>query len=127
MATHRLAVIATSRSSDLHRLVERREQPLGHGHGVARDTGTRQQHRELIAAGARPGDTGACSGGQPGGHGAEQHLTGAVAKTVVDDLEGVEVHEQHSQAVTGGAGGLVRVFQPIEKEGTVGQSGQVSS
>ena len=51
--------------------------------------------RELVAAEAGDDVVGAQHAAQPLGHGDEQPVAGAVPERVVDELEVVEVDEQH--------------------------------
>ncbi len=52
---------------------------------------------------------------------AQQLVPRRVAVGVVDDLEEVEVDEQHGHALVGGAGALDGVRQPVGEEHTVGE------
>ena len=58
------------------------------------------------------------------GGGDQQLVAGAVAERVVDDLEVVDVGEQHREAGVGLAAALERVGQRAVEERAVGQAGQ---
>jgi hypothetical protein len=79
-------------------------------------------HDELVAADAPQQVLRAQDRAQPLRHLAQQRVTGGVAEAVVDDLEAVEVAEQH-------ADGALRVVleharQPLAGEEAVGRTGQ---
>ena len=82
----------------VHRRLERAQHPRGHGAGL-RDgiVDARQHDRELVAA--QPGDDVLRAHGmpQPAGDGDEQRVADGVAERVVDDLEVVDVDEQHAE------------------------------
>ena len=79
---------------------------------------------ELVAAEPRDGVVATDRGGEPSAHRDEQLVAGVVAEAVVDDLEAVEVeeeHRHHGPAVTeAGEGGV----EPLDRERTVGQVGE---
>ena len=55
----------------------------------------------------------------------EQLVAGEVPEAVVDQLEAVEVEEQHGEQVAPAAAGPVeRALQPLHEEGAVGQAGE---
>jgi hypothetical protein len=114
--------LAAVRVRGAERPVEQRQQPLGQrGRLLGR---ARDDEGELVTA--EPGDevTVARGRAQPVGHLGEQQVPGLVAGHVVDDLEAVEVDEQHAGRLAGrgtGAGRLEGGHQP----GPVGQSGEV--
>ena len=82
------------------------------------------QDRELVAAEAGGGVDGAHAVLQPASDLPQDHVTNAVTETVVDVLEVIDVHEQHSdgQAVAALAGERVR--DAIAKQRPVGQPGE---
>ena len=84
--------------------------------GLAGDAG--QQDGELVAAEAGDDVARSQDAAQPLGHAAEEAIAGAVAERVVDDLEVVEVDEQHGDAPLGAQ----RAAQAREEELAVGQA-----
>ncbi len=82
------------------------------------------QHRELVAAEARDGVARTHSCPEPGPDGAQQGVAGAVAEAVVDDLEPVEVEEQHQRPPVTALGAAQRPREPVEERVPVGQVGE---
>ena len=83
------------------------------------------QHRELVTAEPRDEIVGAQAMPQALGSGLQQLVAGAVAETVVDRLEAVEVEEHHGEAV--GRLALVsrhRAFELAEEVAAIGQVGK---
>ena len=79
---------------------------------------------ELVAAESRDGVVAADRGGEPAPHRDEQLVAGVVAEAVVDDLEAVEVEEEHRHhgpavAETGECG-----VEPLDRERAVRQVGE---
>ena len=85
-------------AGDVERLAERRAQPAG-GHRRLRLVGDAgAEDRELVAAEARDQVALADRAAQALGDLDQQPVAGLVAEAVVDDLEVVEVEEQHRDA-----------------------------
>ncbi len=86
-----------------------------------------EQERELVAAQARHRVVGPQRRFQPTGDGHQQLVAGRVAEAVVDDLEAVEVEEQHRRA----DGGVValrapdRLVEAVDEQDAVRQAGEV--
>ena len=85
--------------------------PLGEGHDVARALGFGEEDGELVAR--QPGDAvqRARLREQPAADHGQQSVAGLVAQRIVDDLEAVDVDQQHIDAVIGvGASWLFKIF-----------------
>ena len=80
---------------DRERHLQRVDHPLRHREGALELDLVRQQDRELVAA--QPGRqvVGPDAAPDPVRHGRQEPVAGRVAERVVDDLEVVEVEEQH--------------------------------
>ncbi len=131
---HRLAVVVDLDHADAHaqlegvvvpheaEILDRLAQVVGDQHGLV-GRAVRQQHAELVAA--EPGQDVAVAhlGLQHLGQQLQQHVAGAVAAGVVDDLELVEVHVQqrvHVAVVLGRVqrdGDLVLELVPVDQAG----------
>ena len=61
---------------------------------------------------------------QPGPDGHQRLVAGGVAEAVVDDLEPVEVDEQHGQDPVPAVEAAQRLAEPVHEQRTVGQSRQ---
>ena len=85
---------------------------------LARDAG--QQDGELVAAEAGHDVGRTQHAAQPLGDAAEQAIAGAVAERVVDDLEVVEVDEQHGDAPAGAQ----RAAEALHEQLAIGQAGE---
>ena len=107
-----------------HRLPQRVQHPVGHLGGVVRRGHALQDHDELVTAEPRQRVAGAYGTAEPLGHDAEQLVPDLVSEVVVDDLELVDVPEEHGHAGPGAIGLRQRVVEVIEQEATVGQSRQ---
>ena len=84
------------------------------------------QDREFVAAQARDHVVGAHRRHQPLGHFHQQAVAGGMAHAVVDQLEPVQVQEQHRERhAVAQARTLDRMTQAVEQVGPVGQAGQV--
>ena len=79
------------------------------------------QHGELVAAEARHGVLGPQRLLDAGRDGGEQLVAGRVAEAVVDELELVEVEEEHRDRAAAGAALRQRVLEPVEEEVAVGE------
>ena len=115
-------------AGDRERVGQRGEHALGDDGRLARvgDVLELEQHGELVAAHARDGVARAQRGVEPQRDGLQQPVAGLVAERVVDDLEAVEVEEQH-----GGAGVRLAaaraaqgLLEPVDEERAVGEAGQ---
>lgn len=84
-------------AGDVERGEQALDEALGEG-GCLGGVGVAvEQDRELIPAEAGGGVGGAHGGGEAFGDGDEQVVAGVVAQAVVDDLEVVEVQDEHRQ------------------------------
>jgi len=101
--------------------VELRERALGHRDGLVLAGPALQQHGELVAAEPCRGVAVAEAAHQPLGHLAEHAVAGLVAQRVVDDLEVVDVDEQHVDRV---AAGPQRLVHAVDEERAVRQAGE---
>jgi hypothetical protein len=107
--------VCTARGSESTRRSYRRD---------VRDRHVLQQDRELVAAQARHGVFGAQAGAQPSRHFAQGRVAGGVPERVVDQLEAVEVEEQHGQHALRAAAARDGVGQALGEQEAVGQLGQ---
>ena len=98
-----------------------RQHPRGHRAGLGDGVVDARQHdRELVAA--QPGDDVLRAHGmpQPAGDGDEQRVADGVAERVVDDLEVVDVDEQHAERAGAGrelAAQALHEQQPVRQLG----------
>ncbi len=76
-------------------------QPLGHRHRIVWSSEVVEQNRELVAPEARRRVGRPQVGRYPLGNTREQRVAQQVTKAVVDQLEAVEVEEQHSEVLVG--------------------------
>ena len=106
---------------DDERLVEDREQPLGHGAGAGL-VGVLADHEELVAAEAGHGVARPGRRLEPSAHRLQQRVADGVAAGVVDDLEPVEVDEQHARSPRRRPRARPEV---LHQPGAVGQPGEV--
>ena len=83
-----------------------------------------QQHHELVAAQARHDVAGAQALLQALGHFAQQRVAGLVAEAVVDELEAVEVDEQHRKLALVATRQREHVVEQLAEHHAVGQPGQ---
>ena len=111
---------------DVERRGERLLQALGDDRGAADVLDLLEQQRELVAAVAGDGVAGAQRTFDALGDGHQQAVADEVAERVVDELEAVEVAEQHGAAelVLVAARALEAELQAVEEERAVGQPGQ---
>ena len=82
-----------------------------------------QQH-ELIAAQARQRVVAPQGAAQALGDRAQQRVAGGVAERIVDQLEAVQVEEQHREAAARARRGEDRLAGAVRKQHAVGQPGQ---
>ena len=101
-------------------VAHRLEQRVGGGLGPHR-VGTRQQRSELVAAQPRQDAPGAQGPLRQPGHGLQRLVACPVAEAVVDQLEVVEVEDQHRPVRTAGAGQVRR--QALLEAAAVDQAG----
>ena len=100
-------------------------QPLGHVYRLGHARQIFQQHRELVAAEARHRVAGAQADFEAARDADEQLVADHVAETVVDDLEAVEVEEEHGEeAVLATLAALDGELQVIHEERAVRQPRQ---
>jgi hypothetical protein len=97
---------------------------LGDGERGALVRDVAEQHGELVAAQARGDVVGAQHAGDAGGDVAQQGVARGVAEAVVDDLEVVEVEEQHRDVLIVLAGGGKRALQPLLEQRAIGEAGE---
>ena len=83
------------------------------------------QDDELVAAEAGDGVGRADRLLEPRGERAQEGVAGVVAERVVDDLEAVEVEQQHRRRMAAAAGAHERVREPVEEERAVRQARQL--
>ena len=95
-------------AGDVERLRQRAAQPSGGDRGHRRVARAAAQDRELVAAQARDQVALAHGGPEPLRDLDQQAVAGLVPEAVVDDLEVVEVEEQHRDALAGRGGGAQR-------------------
>jgi hypothetical protein len=100
---------------------QRPDDPIGHrfGVGVATD-----QHRELVAAQARADVAIAQTAPQPLGHGDQQLVADQMTQRVVDELEAVQVQEQHGGVGALAVGACEVVLEAIKQQRAVAQAGE---
>jgi hypothetical protein len=110
---------------DLKRRPQRVEDPAGDQRRLGWIADLLQQHRELVPAESRHRVPRSHGGGQPGRQRDQELVADGVAEAVVDQLEAVDVHEQH------GAGGarvarepLQRLLHAVHEQRPVGQAGE---
>jgi hypothetical protein len=106
---------------DDQRIAQGLGEPAGDAQRVVLADHAGQQHGELVAAEPRDDVVGAQAARQALGHRADQPVAGAVAERVVDDLEVVEVDEEHGDAP--GAPAEI-AGQALEEQLAVGQAGE---
>ena len=121
-----LASMCSSRSSMSNGIAQRVLDALGDRGGLVHVGDAVEQHRELVAAEAGDGVRRADGRLEPARDRDQQPVSHVVAERVVDELEAVEVEEQH-----GGRGGRLgalgaadRLVEAVEEQHAVGQPGQ---
>ena len=105
----------------LERLRQGVENFLRHLRHVARIRQVLEQHRELVAAETRHGVALAHAGRQPPGGHPQRAVADVMPQRVVDDLETVEIEEQHRQRPVGPARPRERVLQALQEQCAVRQ------
>ena len=83
-----------------------------------------EEDGELVAAETGSGVTRPQRTHQPSGHRHQELVAGAVPKTVIDQLEIVEVQEQDSQRRQGPSSASQGMFEAVPEQGPVGQPGE---
>ena len=83
-----------------------------------------QQHDELVAAEPRDDVARAQAFAQARAHLAQQHVAGLVAERVVDDLEAVEVDEQHRELAVVAPRRLDRQPEQLREHHAIRQAGE---
>ena len=106
------------------RLGERLEQPLGDGDRVVGPGDVLAHEHELVAAEAGGHLVAADGGAQALGDGEQQAVAGVVAEAVVDDLEAVEVDEQHGDAAAAALDAGERALQAAHQQQAARQAGE---
>ena len=97
---------------------------LGDGHRVVGVGEVLAQHDELVAAEAGNGVAGPQRSGQSRRQRNEELVAGLVAADVIDQLEVVEVHEQHRELGARAPGPGQRVLEAVQEQRPVGQPGE---
>ena len=89
-----LALMNSRCPSNVERLLEAVDDPLGQRRGLHQLRTAFGQHGELVATQARQGDAGVEHGTQALGHRLEQLVTDRVPEAVVDHLEVIQIDHQ---------------------------------
>ena len=97
----------------------------GHRFGVPHVDYVLQQHGELVAAEAGQGVARTQGRVHALGDGDEQAVPGLVADAVVDDLEAVDVGEQHPVVGPAALAAAQGLLQAVEEDPAVGQAREV--
>ena len=106
------------------RFAEGREHRFGHARHAVAVVGVFHHDGELVAAQPSDGVGTADHAQQARGRCLEDAVTGGVAERVVDDLEVVQVQEQHRHAAALPPGAHHRTRQALGQQAAVGQAGQ---
>ena len=111
---------------DLERRGQRLEHAVGDQLGLLAVGEVLQQHRELVAAEPRDGVPRAQRGLQPARDLDQQVVADEVPERVVDDLEAVEVEEQHRRALASFLRHVAAhgVLEAVQEQHAVRQAGQ---
>ena len=118
---HQLAAV------EVERVLQRLLDALGDHGRLAGVADVVEQDRELVAAEPGDGVAGPQGGLQPARDRDQQPVADVVAERVVDELEAVEVEEQHRRAggrARGAARGRIACVEAVEEQHAVGQPGQ---
>jgi hypothetical protein len=83
-----------------------------------------EQHRELVAAQSRAHVMVTDRAAQPLGDRHQQLIADRVPERVVDQLESVQIHEQHGHRLTAAVAAHQLVLQAIKQHPAVRQAGQ---
>ena len=120
-----LAEVNTSCPRQVERLGQLALDAVRHPGRVAGVADVVHQDRELVAAEPRHRVAGPHAPLDAPGDGPEQLVADAVAEAVVDDLEPVEVDEQHREAVLGAPLGAAEgAAEQVGEQRAVGEAGQ---
>ena len=119
-----LAVTKCSPRRQHDRLVDRLRDALGDADRLVRAVELLADDEELVAAEPRDRVAGAHRVVQPRRQRDEQLVARLVAERVVDELELVEVGEQHRDRAAVAAPPGERALEPVERERAVGQAGE---
>ena len=109
------------------RLLHHFEEPLGHLDGLVAGSCAGEilaQHGELVAAETRHRVTGPQDAAQSFAERHEQRVAGVVAEAVVDELEPVEVEEQHRDGCVVTPGAREGEHEELEEQRAIRKSGQ---
>ena len=106
------------------RLTQRLEHPVGHLAGILGRAHALEDDHELVAAETRQGVTRPDGTPEALGDDAEQLVADLVTEVVVDDLEPIDVAEEHGHPAAGAVGLEQRVVEVVEEQAAVGQAGQ---
>jgi hypothetical protein len=109
---------------DHERLLQLRGEAVGHRGGPLVVLHVLEQDRKLVAAEPRDRVLGAQTGGESLAHPDQELVADAMAHAVVDDLEPVEVEEEHRELLPPPLGPGERVLQAVHEQGPVGQTGE---
>ena len=105
-------------------IAQRVEHALTTSIGVVRRVHALEQDDELVAAEPRQRVAGAHGPTQPFADDPEQLVADLVAEVVVDELEAVDVAEEHGHLAAGPVRLEQRVVEVVEQQPPVGQAGQ---
>ena len=111
-------------AAQLQRLAEHGQQIAGDVLDVVAFRGFLENDDEFVAAEPRHDVAGTQGAAQPVGDFHQQHVAGIVAQRIVDDLEPVEIDEQHRKLPLVAVRGLDRVVQQLVEHLPIGQIGQ---
>ena len=99
-------------------------EPLGHRGDRARVLHVLEEHGELVAAEPGDGVLRPQADGQPLAESDEELIARAVSEAVVDDLEAVEIEEEHGEQLASALGARQGEGEAIDEERSVGQAGE---
>ncbi len=111
-------------SVDQERGLEGVGDALGHAPRLPAGGGVLAHDHELVAPEAGHGVLGPYGLAEPLGHRDQQGVPGGVAPAVVEDLEAVEVDEQHRHPGTAPGGPGQGLVQPVGEQGPIGEAGE---
>ena len=97
---------------------------LGHRGDRARVLHVLEEDGELVAAEPGDGVLRPQADGQPLAEADEQLIARAVSEAVVDDLEAVEIEEQHREQLASALGARQGMGEAIDEERSIGQAGE---
>ena len=110
---------------DPERPAERLDDPLGDEGGVRAHPDVLEQHGELVAADARDGVDAPEAAAEALGDLDQELIAVVVPEVVVDQLEPVEVEEQHRGELAPARGALERLLEPVHEQHPVRQARQL--